>query len=81
MATRLANLFRRMIQNKLWPNQGWRLVHAGRGTSGNGINNLLILSTRLVEFVDSLAFEQEILIDEFHVSVVCLAVDAGSTAS
>jgi hypothetical protein len=46
-----------------------------------GINNWLILSTRLVEFVDSLAFEQEILIDEFHVSVVCLAVDAGSAAS
>lgn len=45
------------------------------------INNWLIMSTLLVEFVDSLAFEQEILIDEFHVSVVCLAVDAGSAAS
>ena len=70
-----------MIQNKLWPNHGWRLVHVGRGTSGNGINNWLILSMLLIEFVDSLAFEQEIVIDELHVSVVCLAVDAGSAAS
>lgn len=45
------------------------------------INNWLILSMLLVEFVDSLAFEQEIVIDELHVSVVCLAVDAGSAAS
>ncbi len=43
------------------------------------INNWLILL--LIEFVDSLAFEQEIVIDELHVSVVCLAVDACSTAS
>ena len=45
------------------------------------INNWLILSMLLIEFVDSLAFEQEIVIDEPHVSVVCLAVDAGSAAS
>ena len=45
------------------------------------INNWLILGMLLIEFVGSLAFEQEIVIDELHVSVVCLAVDAGSTAS
>ena len=46
-----------------------------------GINNWLILSMLLIVFVDYLAFEQEIAIDELHVSVVCLAVDAGSAAS
>lgn len=45
------------------------------------INNWLILSMLLIEFADSLAFEQEVVIDELHVSVVCLAVDAGSAAS
>ena len=45
------------------------------------VNNRLILGMLLIEFVGSLAFEQEILINEFHVSVVCLAVDTGSAAS
>jgi hypothetical protein len=44
------------------------------------VNNWLILSMLLIEFVDSLAFEQETAIDGLHVSVVCLAVDAGSAA-
>ena len=52
-----------------------------KGQEAMGINNWLIPSMLLIVFVDCLAFEQEIAIDELYVSVVCLAVDAGSTAS
>ena len=45
------------------------------------INNWLILGMLLVEFADNFAFNQEIVMYELHVSVVCLAVNAGSAAS
>ena len=45
------------------------------------INNWLILGMLLIELTSGHALEQKIVIDELHVSVVCLAVDAGSAAS